>query len=71
MNSINNNIKSLSEEYRRRLNHAMCEALEDRDWCELHRINYSDPDMEKAKRILCNDGFELKYPFPKKSLKIS
>ena len=64
-NSIDDKIKNLSKEDRKKLNHAMVKALHDTDWCELNGINYPNPNMKQAKQILYEDDFKLEYSFPK------
>ena len=71
MKKIESEIAKLSEEDKIRLNQAILEAVHDREWCELHKINYCNPNIKQAEKILYHDRFNLKYHFPRKSLKVA
>lgn len=54
MKSINN----LTNKELTTLELRLVDALEDRYWCLTHKINYINPEIEKARRIIYNNYLE-------------
>ncbi len=57
MTSIDDEIEKLPESERRRFDNTLLDKLYDRDWCKQHRIDYVNPNVQKAKELLYNEMF--------------
>lgn len=49
---ITDEISKLSTEQQRKFSTLLIDLLYDRDWCAVNNIDYSNPDITKAKEIL-------------------
>ena len=56
--NIEEKIKNLSEEEMKKFRRIFFGNLNDRDWCNDHRINYADPDIKKVREITYFEIFE-------------
>ncbi len=57
---INDKIQKLSEEDKLKFREELKNCLYYKHWCEIHGINYSDPNIPEAREKLYNELFGIK-----------
>lgn len=58
---IDEKLKRLSTEQLRRFRQTLEDMLYSRSWCKYHGLDYAKPDMKKAKEVLYNQLYNLKW----------
>jgi len=54
MGYVENNMKNWSEERKQRFKKDFNDVLNDKNWCQNHGIDYSNPNIEEAKNLFYN-----------------